>query len=75
MAPRTQQTRAKSSPVTSTSLGGPLAPKGAQCKKEHIGDPSRIRCTLPLVGDHCRNGKGCLFNHGSEGAGSSTAHK
>jgi len=49
--------------------------EGAQCKKEHIGDPSRIRCTLPLVGDHCRNGKGCLFNHGSEGAGSSTAHK
>eukprot|EP00962_Isochrysis_galbana_P006093 scaffold1649_cov134-Isochrysis_galbana.AAC.10 len=48
------------------------AKAGGTCKKEHKGAPQAIRCTLPRAGEFCRNGKECLYTHGSAGAGSSS---
>eukprot|EP00962_Isochrysis_galbana_P004398 scaffold1214_cov136-Isochrysis_galbana.AAC.9 len=52
---------------------------GANCKKEHKGDPQSIQCTLPKPkeGEFCRNGKDCLclYLHHPSGAGPSSPHK
>eukprot|EP00962_Isochrysis_galbana_P028619 scaffold9087_cov119-Isochrysis_galbana.AAC.2 len=72
MAPR--QLRLEPIEVDSTADKVAKRVRVDSCKKEHLGVPQSIPCTLPKEGEYCRNGKHCLYLHPG-GAGPSSPNK